>query len=118
MEQGKQYGIQCRRPLAGDSEEILLDCNVLVEGHAYFSMAYDIVSPDATLLAFAVDTDGSEVYTLRFKDLKTGSVLTDEIPNVYYSGAWTDNSNFFYTTLDETKRPYRLWRHRVGVAAA
>jgi oligopeptidase B len=124
MEQGKQYAIQCRRPLPGrsgsgngepgETEEILLDCNALAEGHVYFSMAYDIVSPDGTLLAFAVDTDGSEVYTLRFKDLNSGGILADEIPNVYYSGAWTDNSNFFYTTLDETKRPYRLWRHRIG----
>ncbi len=118
MEQGKQYAIQCRRPIATNTEEILLDCNVLAAGHGYFSMAYDIVSPEGTLLAFAVDTDGSEVYTLRFKNLNTGEVLADEIPNVYYSGAWTDNANFFYTTLDETKRPYRLWRHRIGSAVA
>ena len=95
-------------------EEILLDCNALAEGHSYFSLAFDIVSPDGSLLAFAVDTDGSEVYTLRFKDLRTGATLPGEIPNVYYSGAWTDNANFFYTTLDETKRPYRLWRHQLG----
>jgi oligopeptidase B len=115
MEQGKQYGIYCRRALAESSAEaILLDCNALAEGKEYFSLAYDFVSPDGTLLAFALDTDGSEVYTLRFKDLRTGATLPDEIPNVYYSGAWADNANFFYTTLDETKRPYRLWRHIVG----
>ena len=118
MEQGRQYPIHCRRPLAAHSaEEIVLDCNALAAGHSYFSLAYDIPSPDGTLLAFAVDTDGSEVYRLRFKDLATGVTLPDEIPNVYYSGAWTDNQNFFYTTLDETKRPYRLWRHQLGSAA-
>jgi oligopeptidase B len=125
MEQGKQYAIHCRRGLSRSGlnrsgltepapEQILLDCNALAEGQEYFSLAYDIVSPDGTLLAYAVDTDGSEVYTLRFKDLRTGVTLPDEIPNVYYSGAWTDNANFFYTTLDETKRPYRLWRHQLG----
>ena len=117
MERGKQYAIHCRRGLASDSgEEILLDCNALAAGHGYFSLAYDIVSPDGTLLAFAIDTDGSEVCTLRFQDLKSGATLPDEIPNVYYSGAWADNATFFYTTLDETKRPYRLWRHQLGSA--
>ena len=99
------------------AEEIILDCNTLAAGHGYFSLAYDEVSPDGTLLAFAIDTDGSEVYRLRFKNLQTGDTLPDEIPNVYYSGAWTDNQNFFYTTLDETKRPYRLWRHQLGSTA-
>jgi len=118
MEQGKQYPIHCRRPLAVEpTEQIVLDCNALATGHAYFSLAYDEVSPDGTLLAFAIDTDGSEVYRLRFKSLQTGDTLPDDIPNVYYSGAWTDNANFFYTTLDETKRPYRLWRHQLGSAA-
>jgi oligopeptidase B len=118
MEQGKQYPIHCRRPLTADpTEEIVLDCNTLAASHGYFSLAYDEVSPNGTLLAFAIDTDGSEVYRLRFKNLTTGDTLPDDIPNVYYSGAWTDNQNFFYTTLDETKRPYRLWRHQLGSTA-
>jgi oligopeptidase B len=118
-EQGKQYGILCRRARDGPAqEEVLLDCNALAEGHEYFSLAYDIVSPDGSLLAWAVDTDGSEVYSLRFKDLQRGVSVAGGIPNVYYSGAWTDNSHFFYTTLDETKRPYQLWRHRIGSGEA
>jgi oligopeptidase B len=118
MEQGKQYAIHCRRALSPDAtEQIVVDCNSLAAGHGYFSLAYDEVSPDGNLLAFAIDTDGSEVYRLRFKNLQTGDTLPDDIPNVYYSGAWADNQNFFYTTLDETKRPYRLWRHQLGSTA-
>ena len=113
-EQGKQYPILCRRHLPG-SAEIMLDCNDLASGHEYFSMAFSRVSPDGSLLAYALNTDGSEVYTLRFKDLRTGSTLPDEAQNVYYSAAWTaDGSAFFYTTLDEIKRPWRLWRHEMG----
>lgn len=116
-EKGLQYGIHCRRALAPNApEQVLLDCNELAHGQAYFSLAYYLPSPDGRMLAYAVDDDGSEVYTLRFKDLTTGAVLAEAIPNVYYSGAWSDNSTFFYTTLDETKRPYRLWRHRVGAS--
>ncbi len=114
-EQGKQYPIHCRRA-PGGCEQILIDCNALAEGHQYLSLAYDEVSPDGTLLAYAVDNDGSEIYTLRFKNLMTGELIAEEISNVYYSGAWSDNATFFYTTLDEAKRPYRLWRHAVGSA--
>jgi oligopeptidase B len=114
-EQGKQYPIHCRRSLTSPEEEILLDCNRLAEGHSYFSLAFHRVSPDGRLLAYATDTDGSEVYTLRFRNLDNGETLPDLIPGVYYAADWAaDSRTFFYTTLDETKRPYRLWRHEAG----
>jgi oligopeptidase B len=110
-EQGKQYQILCRRY----PEQVILDCNELAAGHDYFSLAFSQVSPDGNLLAYAIDTDGSEVYTLRFKDLRTGQLLSDEIKGVYYSADWAaDSLTFFYTTLDAIKRPYRLWRCRLG----
>jgi oligopeptidase B len=114
-EQGKQYPTHCRRRLVSSEEEILLDCNRLAEGHDYFSLAFHRVSPDRRLLAYATDTDGSEVYTLRFRNLENGEALPDVIPGVYYAADWAaDSRTFFYTTLDETKRPYRLWRHEAG----
>jgi oligopeptidase B len=112
-EQGKQYPIHCRRQ-AGDSsrEQVLLDCNHLAAGHDYFSLAFWRVSPDGNVLAYAIDTDGSEVYTLRFRNLLLEIELPEAISGVYYDSAWaSDNLTFFYTTLDETKRPHRLWRH-------
>ena len=112
-EKGRQYPILCRRAPDDIPDETILDCNELALGHDYFALAFSRVSPDGNILAYAVDTDGDEVYVLRFKDLRTGALLPDEVPNVYYSAAWaSDNRNFFYTTLDEAKRPYRLWRHR------
>ena len=90
----------------------------LAAGHGYFSLAYNIVSPNGAVMAFAVDTDGSEVYRLLFRNLEYWRYAQIRRNlNVYYSGAWTDNENFFYTTLDETKRPYRLWRRKLGSAA-
>jgi oligopeptidase B len=77
------------------------------------------VSPDHTLLAFSTNYDGNESFTLRFKDLRTGNVLPDEVSGTYYGTAWaTDNLTFFYTTIDDAHRPYRLWRHRIGTGAA
>ena len=118
-EEGRQYPIQCRRSGEGAAEQVMLDCNALAEGHEYFSLAFDHASPDGRTLAFAVNTDGSEVYTLRFKNLETGELLPGEVEGVYYSATWApDSRTFYFTTLDETKRPWRLWRCVAGSGEA
>ncbi len=125
-EEGKQYGISCRRAAAADRsydetvpEQVLLDENVEAEGHEYFATGVFDVSPDHHLLAFAVDTDGSELYELRFRDLRTGANLPDVIPGVYYGSAWaTDNHTFFYVRPDDAMRPFQVWRHTLGADPA
>ncbi len=116
-EQGKAYSIFCRKTLADESEEVILNQNHLAEGKTYFSLGNLAVSPDEQLLAYSANTDGNETYTVRVKDLRTSELLGDEIPNTYYSFAWAnDNRTFFYVTLDAAKRPYRIWRHQLGIA--
>ncbi|HEY0699729.1 MAG TPA: S9 family peptidase [Micromonospora sp.] len=130
---GQQYGIQCRRAVRDgesgppvttdgtplDGEEILLDGNVLAEGHDFFSLGTFDVSPDGRWLAYSTDYAGDERYTLRIKDLSTGEVLPDEVPDTFYGTAWSaDGSTLFYLTVDEAWRPYRVWRHTVGTPAS
>ena len=116
-EEGKQYSIYCRKRESLDAEEdILLDCNALAEGKKYFRMGNFSASPDHRLLAYSVDFDGDEAYTIRVKNLDTGELLADEIPNTYYSLEWgNDNATFFYTVLNSAKRPYQVFRHTLGV---
>lgn len=115
-EKGKQYAIHCRRKLAPDSdEEILLDENEAASGHDYFSVGVFRISPDHRLLAWSADTTGAESYTLHFKNLETGKRIDPEIPNTYYGVEWgNDNKTLFYNILDKAKRPYKLFRHRLG----
>jgi oligopeptidase B len=116
-EEGKQYAIHCRKKAAG-TEEILLDCNLLAEGHKYFRLGAFIASPNHRLLAYSVDFEGDEKYTVRVKDLDTGDLLADEIPNTSYTLEWAnDNATFFCTVLDEALRPYKIFRHALGVPA-
>jgi len=118
-EEGKAYSIQCRKhgSLAA-TEEILLDSNALAEGQKYFRLGNFAVSPDHRLLAYSTDLEGDETYTIQVKDLSTGELLPDRIPNTYYTLEWAnDNRTFFYTVLDETKRPYRAFRHELGAAS-
>ena len=87
-EAGKQYEIFCRKKGNLDApEEVLLDENALAQGIKYFSVGVLSVSPDHRLLAYSVDTDGGEVFTLRVKNLETGEMLPDTITGTSYSFA-------------------------------
>src|ERR1035437_4407324 len=116
-EEGKQYAIYCRKHGSLDAkEEVLLDGNAMAEGHKYFRVGAFAASPNHKLLAYSVDYEGDEAYTIHVKNLTTGKMLVDAIPNTYYSLEWgNDNATFFYTVLDAAKRPYKVYRHTLGV---
>ncbi len=115
-EQGKEYEIHCRKKGSLDApEEIILDENALAAGKEYLSVGAFEVSPNHQMLAYSVDSTGGEVYTLYVKDLATGQLLADQIPEVGNSVAWAaDNNTLFYDILDETYRPFQVKRHTLG----
>jgi oligopeptidase B len=119
-EEGKDYPIFCRKKgnlLA--AEEVIFDQNALAEGHEFFDVGILRVSPDHHLLAYSVDTTGAEKYALYVKDLATGELLPDVIPEIDWSIEWAnDNRTFFYTTTDDAMRPDRLRRHVLGTDPA
>jgi len=113
---GLQYPIFCRkRGSLDEPEEVLLDQNEEAQGKAFFRVGAMKVSPDHRLLAYGVDLDGSEKYTLRIKDLQNGEHLDDRVEGTGRSLAWCrDSRTIYYCTLDATLRPYRVHRHRLG----
>jgi oligopeptidase B len=121
-EEGKQYPIYCRKKGSLDSlEEILLDQNSLAEGKSFCSVGALTVSPDGNKLAYSLDVDGREVYTIYVKDLLTGKLFPEAIPNTFssvyfHTGVeWgNDNQTLFYLTLDESETPDKVFRHRIG----
>ena len=70
---GAQYRTWWRWP-EGRPEEatLLLDEPALAAGCEYFRLGGLTLSPDGRYLAYATDTDGSERYTLRVRELATG----------------------------------------------
>jgi oligopeptidase B len=115
-EEGKQYAFHCRRRDAdGATVELLLDLNLLAEGHSFLGMDSFDVSEDNHLLAYSTDTTGFRQYLLQVKDLRTGTTLPERFERVT-SVAWAaDNRTLFYTVEDETtKRSHRLYRHVLG----
>ncbi|MCR4339944.1 MAG: S9 family peptidase [Gemmatimonadaceae bacterium] len=118
--EGKQYPIYARKRGSLEApEEIYLDQNVLAEGKTYLRLGVTTVSPDHRFLAFTVDTTGSEHFTLLVKDLSTGEVLPDRIPDVHFSLTWAaDNKTLFYTKTDSAHRSDKVVRHIVGTQTA
>jgi oligopeptidase B len=128
--EGQQYSIRCRCPISDtndwnpptldaetaiDGEQIMLDSNVEADGHEFFSLGAFSVSDDGNLLAWSVDTQGDERYTIKVKDLRTGEVLPDEIKSTSGGATWSAGAtHLFYTTVDEAWRPHKVWRHTLG----
>jgi oligopeptidase B len=97
------------------AEQLLLDDNLLAEGSHYLGTGVREVSPDGRLLAYSVDLEGDEFYTLRFRDLETGTDLPERIAPVSEGGAWSaDSRTFFYVAPDPLHRPFQVWRHALG----
>lgn len=119
-EEDKEYPIYVRNE--GDKngkEQIMLDVNVLARGFSYYNISGRSVSPDNKLLAYGEDTLSRRIYTLKIKNLATGEMLTDVIPNTTGSAVWgNDNKTLFYTVKDESLRAYKIYRHILGTDAA
>lgn len=112
-EEGKQYPTYCRRQESQEAaEEVLLDLNLLAEGHSFLGLGCFEVSDDNQQLAYATDNTGYRQYRLEVKDLRTGATLPFGVERVT-SVAWSaDNRVLFYVVEDETtKRSHQLYRH-------
>jgi oligopeptidase B len=120
-EDGKDYPIHARKRGSLDApEEVMLDVNQMARGHTFFAVGGRQVSFGQDILAYATDSVGRRIYTIRFKNLTTGATLPDQIPAVTGNMAWAnDNRTLFYTRQDpETLRWYRIYRHVLGTDPA
>ncbi len=122
-EEGREYPVHVRARGGPDGpEQVLLDANERAEGHDFYAASVSPrgVSPDGRVLAFAEDTVGRRIYTIRFRDLETGARLPDEIPSVTPSLAWAnDGRTLFYVRQDPQTLRYRwVHRHELGTDAA
>lgn len=112
---GGQYPLVCRQARSGEGEAVLLDGNREAEGKPYWDLGSFQHSPDHRLLAYASDDKGSELYTIRLRDVATGIDLPDCIPDTRGSVVWAnDSKTLFYVRLDEHHRPLLVYRHIVG----
>jgi oligopeptidase B len=116
-ETGKSYAIHTRGASPDSAfDQLLLDENIEAAESDYFSLSAFDVSHDGHLLAWSSDTDGSEMYTIRIRDIATGRDSDDVIPDTTWGGvAWSaDNRHLLYVKPDDAMRPFQVWRHTLG----
>lgn len=115
--EGADYSLYCRKKdtMEGD-EEILLDGPTMGEGQSYFNIGTYAVSTNNNLIAYSVDLVSRRQYTIHIKDLTTGEIFEDQIPNTTGGITWAnDNKTIFYTKRDpETLRSFQIFRHTLG----
>ena len=119
-EEGKEYPAFTRRKGTMDAEEeLMMDVNEMAKGHDYYSVGGMNVSPDNVFVAFGVDTLSRRNYTIYFKNLLTGEILPDAIPNTNGYVIWAnDNKTVFYTVRNSvTLRSEKVMKHVVGTDA-
>ncbi|KAB7731648.1 prolyl oligopeptidase family serine peptidase [Rudanella paleaurantiibacter] len=116
--EGGEYPIYVRKKGALSApEEVMFDCNQLAKGHAYYNLGGYEVSDNDELAIFCEDTVSRRLYTLRIKNLKTGQIYPEAIPNVEAGDfAWAaDNKTLFYIKKDvQTLLGYQVYRHVLG----
>lgn len=120
-EDGKQYYKYCRKKGSLDAnEEILLDVDQMADGHSYYSATGFDISEDNKLLAYGVDLVSRRQYTIYIKNLETGEILKDAIPNTQGDPCWaSDNITIFYTSKNPvTLLSEKIQRHTIGTEPA
>ncbi len=115
---GGQYPKYCREPRTGGEAQTLLDGDELAKGCAYFRFGGIYISPNHSRIAYGVDTNGSEYYRVRFRDVASGADLPDEIADAGGDACWSACGQYlFYSRLDENHRPLKIFRHKLGSPA-
>lgn len=116
---GSSYRIYCRRPKESATETVLLDMNVIAKGKKHCDLGGMKASPDHGTLAYSLDESGYETYNAFFKDVESGAMLAETLPDMTGSLVWgKDDQTVFYSVHDEAHRPYQLYRHRMGTDKA
>jgi len=122
FEEGAQYRKHYRKPVGAAENAkgtLILDETALAEGHEYFRLGGTSISKNGRYLAFATDTDGSERYTAKIKDLETGELLADEIPEVRTGMSWVANDTaLVYGKANENWRVLDARMHVIGTPVA
>lgn len=117
FEIGAQYPISARCKKNTKNEEILFNFDTMGKKYTYFGIAGVTRSHTHRYMAYGLDTNGSEYYTVQFLDTHTGENLTDILTHTNGSVVWSSADDYvFYITLNKNHRSDKVWRHKMGTS--
>jgi oligopeptidase B len=102
--------------IAASDKTLLLDVNELATGFEFYELGEVAISPCEQLMAYSEDTEGRRIYTVRFKHILTGDLLSDVLENTEGQIVWAnDNKTLFYVKKDlQTLLGFQVFRHELG----
>ena len=110
-----EYPIYYRKNVKNNFEEIILDCEKKSKTHSYFNVAAISHSHNHKHVAYNIDTNGSEYFSIFIEDIETKEILSPEIKNTTGDIIWSlDNNYIFYVGLDQNHRPTKVFKHKIG----
>jgi oligopeptidase B len=110
-----EYPIYYRKNIIKNSKEIILDCEKKSKTHTYFNVASISHSHNHTSVAYNIDTNGSEYFSIFVEDIDKKEILSPEIKNTTGDIIWSlDNNYIFYVGLDQNHRPTKVFKHKIG----
>ena len=111
------YSIKLRKKINTDNVEEIWNGDKEKEklGVEYFGVGDLEVSHNDKLLAYSLDTKGSEYYKIFIRDISTNKLVTKEIMDTSGSINFSlDDKYIFYSKLDENHRARKIYRHKIG----
>ena len=117
-EKGSEYPIFTRKYQSQENEEeLLLDVNILADGHDFYDVGGISISLNNEIMAYSEDITGRRIYTIHIQNLKTKEKLEEKLENTTGRIVWAnDNEHFFYIRKNEHLRAYKIYRHRLGTS--
>jgi oligopeptidase B len=110
-----EYPIYYRKNIIKNSEEIILDCEKKSKTHTYFNVASISHSHNHKSVAYNIDKNGSEYFSIFVEDIDKKEILSPEIKNTTGDIIWSlDNNYIFYVGLDQNHRPTKVFKHKIG----
>ena len=109
---GAQHPVYARRPRGQEGpEQVLIDVDAMARGKTFYRVISAEHSPDHALYAYAVDEQGSEIYTVYVKDLASGETLAGPVANCTGDFCWSpDAQHLFWIFRDDNGRPAKIYR--------
>lgn len=115
FETGAQHPVHARRPRGQEGpEQVLIDVDAQARGKTFYRVVSAEHSPDHAYYAYAVDEQGSEIYTVYIKQLHTGDILPSPIQNCTGDFCWSpDSLHVFWIFRDDNGRPAKVYRRNL-----
>ena len=112
---GDQYRTWMRRTAVGGAEQLVLSEPALAEGHDYFRISGAAISPDGRLVAYATDTSGDERFTLKVRDIASGTDIATVTSQSVGVPVWSaDSAHLAWTEVNDQWRRFRVRLHTLG----